>query len=179
MAERACHVVGSATQVGLTQALGATWRITVNEQSEELSPVEIEQAIHGQSTDWYLQKLVFLANDAGWEMGITLLVGGSIVSGILISGKKYFDTFADEFASAWPGEDKEEMRKAFASHGTIYDANEESDQPLPPPQYIHLRSSRVHSPSGNIPSGDGVLWRGKINAVSGFTLGALSSPGGA
>jgi hypothetical protein len=29
MAEKACHVFGSATQVGLTQALGLTWKIEV------------------------------------------------------------------------------------------------------------------------------------------------------
>jgi hypothetical protein len=148
--------------------------IIVNEEESELSPIEIEQGIHGQGIDWYLQKLVSLANEAGLEMGLTLLVGGNIVSGTLISGKKYFETFAAEFSAAWPGEDKETIRTSFASYTSIYDHAERQEE-APPPQYIHLQNTKFHSASGNIPSSGGVLWRGRINAVSGFNLGSLSS----
>jgi hypothetical protein len=145
----------------------------VTEEKEiDLSAVELEQEIHGQSIDWYLQKLVHLANVNGWEFGLTLVLGGSVVSGIVISGKKYFDTFADEISQAWPGDDKEELRSAFASHGEIYDLPE-GEEPRPP-QYIHLKDARISYPNGNIPSSGTVLWRGKINAVSGFNLGMLS-----
>jgi hypothetical protein len=148
----------------------------MSEDMEELSPIEVEQEIHGQSVDWYLQKIVSLANDVGvgLEMGITLVLGGSVISGILISGKKYFDTFASDLSAAWPGANKEEIRKSFASLGAIYDQGDGQEE-LPPPQYIHLSNARIYSPSGSLPTKGGVLWRGKINAVSGFSLGLFAS----
>lgn len=134
--------------------------------------VEIEQAIHGQSTDWFLQKLVSTANNAGLEIGITLYIGSGVISGTLIGGKRYFDKFAEEFSSNWPFEDKEQIREVFASQGETY--NEPVDENSPPPQYIHLMNARLYSQSGCIPGNSGVLWRGKINAISGFNIGLLS-----
>ena len=147
----------------------------MTEVSTEPTAIEIEQGIHGQSVDWYLQELVGLANTSGLEMGLTLNVGGSVVSGTLISGRKYFETFAQQFASAWPGDEetKENIRKSLATHAKIYDSPETED--LPPPQYVHLTNAKVHSPTGSLPTNSGVLWRGKVNAVSGFSLGSLSS----
>ena len=146
----------------------------MTEVSPEPTAIEIEQGIHGQSVDWYLQELVGFANTSGLEMGLTLNVGGSVVSGKLISGRKYFETFAEQFASAWPGdeESRANIYKSLAAHAEIYDSTETED--LPPPQYVHLADARVHSPTGSLPTNSGVLWRGKVNAVSGFSLGSLS-----
>lgn len=141
-------------------------------EAQEPSALGLEHAIHGQSVDWHLQKLVALANESGLEMGLTLVLGGSVVSGTLISGRKYFEAFGKEFADAWNGADPERLRESFASHGEIYDYEDADNVPLP--QYLHLQGARVHFPGGNIPSNRGVLWRGKINAVSGFCLGSLS-----
>jgi hypothetical protein len=145
----------------------------VSKEMNEPSTTDIEQDIHGHSVDWFLQQLVCLTNGAGLEMGITLVLGGSVVSGTLISGKKYFDSFASNFSSMLPnGSKKEEMRQLLASHGNLYD---DEGEHLQLPQYIHLSNARVYSPNGgNIPT-NGMLWRGKINAVSGFNLGVLSS----
>lgn len=145
----------------------------MNDEKDKDSIIEIEQAIHGQGIDWYLQKLVSLANENGLEIGITLIIGGSIVSGTIVSGKKYFETFAAEFSAAWPGDDKESIRESFASFASIYESAD--DKELQPPQYIHLTNARFHAAEGNLPTNGGVLWRGKINAVSGFNLGSLTS----
>ncbi len=71
---------------------------------------------------------------------------------------------------------KEDIRRAFASHASIYDSEDDAQQSSTPPQFIHLIDSRCFSPGGQpLPSNRGVLWRGKVNAVSGFTLGSLSA----
>lgn len=142
------------------------------------SEVEIKQAIEGQSVDWYLQTLVQLCNRTGLEIGITLNIGGSVISGLLIGGKRYFEDFAKEFSDAWDGPDKEDIRAAFAQHGAIYDkpsATDQDEQVSPSVQYIHLANARVFTTNQPLPSNRGVLWRGKINAVSGFWLGQLAS----
>jgi len=145
------------------------------QQETPLTDEELRIAIDGRSTDWFLQKLVSLANTMGLSFGVTLFVEGVMISGMLVSGKRYFEAFADEFSSNYPGDDeaKEEVRGGIASHTAIY-AGDDSDNEPPPPQYIHLVDARCFAPGGQpIPTNRGVLWRGRINAVSGFNLGTL------
>ena len=52
-------------------------------------------------TDWFLQSVVNFANDWGVETGLTLQVGGLLVSGIVISGTKYFDEFSGLYATGF------------------------------------------------------------------------------
>jgi len=149
----------------------------------EKSQVNIKQAIDGQSIDWFLQNLVSLVNTTPLEVGITLNVSGSLISGVLIGGKKYFELFAKEISDNFPIEDgpdglksRELLYDAYAQFGDIYNiSSEDKINKNSPPQYIHLLNSRNYSADGAIPSNLGVLWRGKINAVSGFSLGQLSS----
>lgn len=70
---------------------------------------DVKLAFDGQSVDWYLQKLVATVNTSNVQFGITLFVEGIIVSGQLVSGKQYFEAFAQEFSAAYPG-DAEEKR---------------------------------------------------------------------
>jgi len=141
---------------------------------QEPSELEIKQAIEGQSVDWYLQSLVSICNASDLEIGITLTVGGSIVSGLLIGGRKYFERFAKQFSEAWPGEGKEAIRLALAKSASLYDKSaDDKQEPAAGVQYIHLADARVFHGQQSVAS-TGVLWRGKINAVSGFSLGNLT-----
>ncbi|WP_115515038.1 MULTISPECIES: gas vesicle accessory protein GvpU [Xanthomonas] len=149
-----------------------------DQEDNQPSLEDVKLAFDGQSLDWYLQKLVATVNTSNVQFGITLFVEGIIVSGQLVSGKQYFEAFAQEFSAAYPGdaEEKEDIRHAFASHASIYDSEDDAQQSSRPPQFIHLIESRCFSPGGQpLPSNRGVLWRGKVNAVSGFTLGSLSA----
>jgi hypothetical protein len=147
-----------------------------DEEKKQPSPDETKLALDGRSVDWYLQSLVSLVNKSNIEFGITLFVEGLTISGQVVSGRKYFETFAKEFSGAYPGnaESQENIRQALASRASIYD-HKDSDGTPPPPQFIHLVNCRCFSSGGVLPNNRGVLWRGKINAVSGFSLGSLSS----
>lgn len=130
--------------------------------TEEIHPV----------ADWHLQNLVQLANNAGAEMGITLMVNGTVITGTLIGGKSYFNEFADSFASGWTTLDedaKQAVRDSMARPADDYG----SDKPQGTVSYIHLRNARVQTPTGSMPEG-GFLWRGRLSQVSGFFLGSLS-----
>lgn len=142
------------------------------ENARDLSHIELMQRYEGQSVDWYLQSLVSLVNMSQLEFGITLVVAGGVVSGKLVGGKKYFETFAEDFSGSWPGDAKEEINKAFARNAEIYDTSNDPAG-VPPPQFIHLIDAKIFFSSGSLPTRSGVLWRGRINAVSGFHLGAF------
>ena len=144
--------------------------------SEPLSNEEFELAQDGNSVDWFLQNLVSIANSGSLEFGVTLFTEGLIVSGQLVSGKKYFSTFANEFSDAYPGDDdsKANIKSVFESNGEIYDRGSDAD--VPPPQFIHLINARCFAHNGQpLPNNRGVTWRGRINAVSGFNLGQLDA----
>lgn len=119
--------------------------------------------------DWFLQELVGLANVVGdFELGVTLNVQGSIISGTAISGRRYFEEAAKLFATEDPENHLSNWVKSFTA---IYD---EGEKPAAPPGYIHLMNARVFGTGeGTIPSNDGTLWRGRISAVSGFSFGSL------
>jgi len=138
----------------------------------ELDAFDLEQSIHGQSTDAFLQRLVHLVNTTTIELDVTLTLGGNVITGRLIGGKRYHQEFASVIADAWPTEDSRQgIRDAFSSWAELYEKPEELAQR--PPQYIHLRDAYYVTQDAQFPR-VGMLWRGRINAVSGFALGRFS-----
>lgn len=142
-----------------------------DEDDGELNMFKVSEGV-----DWFLAYLVHWANDIGFEFGITLNVGGALVSGLVISGANYFKEFAANYASGISDPSLSEgLERMFGQFSVIYEIPEE-DQKLkgPPPSFIHLRNAKLYQTSGNpIPSGRGVLWRGKLSDVHGFSLGSL------
>ncbi|KAA3451641.1 hypothetical protein C7I87_06445 [Mesorhizobium sp. SARCC-RB16n] len=127
--------------------------------------------------DWFLQSLVNLVNRTGAQIGITLTVGGTQVSGHLSSGKAYFEEFASVFAQSFERSAPEfaaAMKEVFEEYGQLYDDDKKADQPRDPPNYIHLKNVHIFTgPNSPIPKNDGSWWRGRIREVEGFILGTL------
>lgn len=148
---------------------------TEQEQQVEQAQQEIVNRLNleGASVDWFLQQLVgFVNEDEGNSIGLTLNVEGATISGELIGGRRYFTELAGLLKKAGASKDFSDWIGEFkASY-----RDPEADPVVAPPiiAYVHMREARIFSPSGAIPTGAGVLWRGKINAVSGFSFGTLS-----
>lgn len=139
-----------------------------------MSDNEKKLAIDFGKQDWFLQKLVNIVNGNDVEFGITLNVGGFLVSGLIVSGHKYFENFANEFCLAFNfGEQKDDIFKSFADLGLLYTKEKKDDDP--PPMYIHMKNAKFYNTNGSpIPNNTGIWWRGRVSEVSGFTLGILS-----
>ncbi len=101
------------------------------------------------------------------------------MSGRLVSGKTYFEQFADIFVKGLnaSSEDTEEIRKNYASMGAIFGRkNDDDDTAQPLPQFLHLIDAQYVSPGQlGMPTNAGLVWRGRISSVSGFSLGMLQS----
>jgi hypothetical protein len=127
-------------------------------------------------TDWLLQRFVRLINATSkGEMGVTLLIGGSLISGQLISGRAYIGALAEQFVERLvdPGVG-ESMGEFVRMAGSVYLGSQ--DGSVPDPVFIHLRDAKVFHPSGHsIPTNEGVLWRGRISHIEGFFFGQMSS----
>ncbi|PHX42520.1 gas vesicle protein [Pseudomonas syringae pv. syringae] len=100
----------------------------------------------GKQIDWLLQWLVKFVANTKVEMGVTLSVGGNLVSGHLISHDAYFEQLADDISAPF---------SSFAN------------------------DCRTYSTDGNPICDAGVLWRGRISAVDGFTIGLIAEKPGA
>jgi hypothetical protein len=123
--------------------------------------------------DWHLATLVDMANYNGLRLGIVLSTGGFLVSGRLIGGSEYFDSFSELFVSNFsdlPEEEKNSLQKSMAGSRDIYKSAKG------PPSYIHLKDAQFFAGggSGPLPGNMGVLWRGRLCEVTGFFLGHLS-----
>jgi hypothetical protein len=134
-----------------------------------------------RTVDWFLQALVSIVNDESASIPITLSVGGLLISGEMIGGKTYFDEFARQFKEGFKGISSETaatIEEAFKRLGDVYDPTQKESRAntyIPKPHLVHLRNVQMYHPGGPpLLSEKGVLWRGRLEAVDGFSLGKLS-----
>ncbi|HEV2816149.1 MAG TPA: hypothetical protein VGW40_02860 [Allosphingosinicella sp.] len=136
---------------------------------------------HLDDKDWFLQSLIELA-DIGIELGVTLSAQGMLISGILISGKRYFEQLSEDVKSGTGPNASEKIvsliSRSFKQFVVIYEKPEDAgdDWKAPKPAYVHLRDARFFMPGQPpLPNNKGVLWRGKLNRVTGFVLANLTA----
>lgn len=136
-----------------------------------------------EGSDWFLVFLISYADNYGIEQGIALTVGGSLITGTLISGRTYFEEIAKALergkCQSKNGDDSADLLKTMAeSYGQFsqfYPKLELTEEhPVRQMRYVHLRNARVVSPTGHISPSDSVLWRGKLANVDGFMLGEIT-----
>lgn len=139
-----------------------------NTETIELRPVPQE--------DWFLQNLISNANIGKFTMGITLNVGGLLVSGNLVGGREYFENFGSMFLSKMSNQDDkttEDVESMFREYAEIYDR--EPDQ-ANPPNFVHLKDVEFFGGTReSILGKQSVWWRGRVSEIQGFFLGNLLS----
>lgn len=150
------------------------------DQQPSITDHDVQPAV-----DSFLRALVQLANDSGLSMGLTLFVGGALISGQLVGGLLYFENFGREIENAIRDSSPDVdpagpagIGRAFAQWGEMYrlpaGGEEAAHEPRPEPSFIHLRDARILGPDGRlIPTNGGVWWRGRLTAVDGYSLGVL------
>ena len=122
--------------------------------------------------DWFLAALVQILNSLkGASMGITLHVGGLVVSGQLASGAQYLEETGQTLDKALTGGTSDRLSKLFQrTAGTLYS---EENQTV---GYVHLRNVRFFQPgAGALPLKTQAWWRGRLSHVSGFSIGEMES----
>lgn len=124
--------------------------------------------------DWFLQFLVNLANKNQFQLGITLNIGGFLITGTLVGVKQYFAEFGTDFAASFDaGKSPQDIQTFFKKIGDecACVANREKTES---PSYIHLKDAMFFNTQGTPINGNGgVWWRGRISEVQGFVPGNL------
>lgn len=146
-------------------------------------PQEINHGLEPGTVDLVLQELVriFNSGDSDEGSGITLSVGGILVSGYLIGGAKYIEHFISHVS----GEGTQDTERTQKVAGYLEPLREfyrppqdhsEVDPAWQYPVYIHLKNARFFHPGGPaIPTNKPIWWRGRLSSVDGFSFGVLSA----
>jgi hypothetical protein len=115
-------------------------------------------------SDWVLREIVNLANESHMEMGMTLTTPSGLISGTLISMTSYLDELDKDLGRAMG--DASSLRSLFDG------VREQLPLMKNYPNNLHLKNA-IFFLGGNqrIPGNGGVLWRGKISDVTGYTFG--------
>jgi hypothetical protein len=148
-----------------------------DEQNEGAQEDQASEVIaHLDDKDWFLQQVIATAN-LGLSMGLTITLGGTVISGQLISGRQYFEELSDQIkggSTNMGNETLEMLGDNWKMLTQIYDKPEGAgdDWQPAPAGYIHMRQAKIYTPGQHpLPGGQGLLWRGKVAAVDGFALG--------
>lgn len=123
--------------------------------------------------DYLLEHMVRAADEEDLKLGVTLYVGGTIITGLLVSGDAYLEGCAERFAEA---EGKEQAKQSLVDFMQRTkrgqpDGTAGGDEVTAHTGYIHLAEARAVSADGHVHPG--VWWRGRIDRIDAFHFGML------
>ena len=143
--------------------------------SEDQSSPSKEKGLVLLDSDVFLMTLVHFANHASLKVGITLFIQGTVISGILIGEKAYFEGISNElkatdlFASDAGDDAIDTFINSFQPPTSSSDI--EKENPPLNAQFIHLKNPRIQSGDSFISINREVFWRGRLSRIDGFFLG--------
>jgi hypothetical protein len=133
--------------------------------------------------DSLLEHLIKFANTDALNIGITIFVNGIIVSGTLISSKRYFDGIIHQIyqsnnntTTSDERDPKEAIKETFSFMEDIrskLDRKSIDQISAEEVNYIHLEDAKFYQSGLPITSEDGLFWRGKISSIDGFIFGTF------
>ncbi|MFU1798184.1 gas vesicle accessory protein GvpU [Paenibacillus azoreducens] len=137
--------------------------------SEERKDDATKDVNSKKSKDFLLCSLVSTVNKSPLSLSITLTVGGSVISGKLVSGKEYMESVAARYKSL-DDEIGTILSDTFLYVGDKLYSNPTNEGNVLP-DMIHLNDAVLFQGNARFNLGN---WRGKISAVDGFAMGKPS-----
>lgn len=127
--------------------------------------------IEADEVDRFLSIFINSADKSNGDFSfpIVLNVSGFLVSGLIIGAKEYYETFADTYfqdpsITKYGEKLKKDLSELVSDDGFVSSIDK-----------IHLKDAKFFHPSGKpIPTNMGVLWRGRLSEIAGFSFGSLS-----
>lgn len=119
--------------------------------------------------DIVLELLVTVVNKAEFDIGVTLTVGGLMVSGQLTGRDRYAKRVTQSLRTV-TGSGKPIADAVAEGLFASSDEDDEADDEKPPPLYIHLTDVSISSSAQGHVEFD--AWRGKLASVDGWAFGA-------
>lgn len=126
------------------------------------------------SQDEVLEYLVKILEETDAGISLTISVNGSIISGQMISSKRYFEELSNFYDEKnITADDPSLIEKGLPVLQRVKQfleqkgkSREEQDNP----KYIHLEDVVIYPSNPSQPAG-ATVWRGKLSSVDGFSIG--------
>ncbi|MFP5300086.1 gas vesicle accessory protein GvpU [Cobetia sp. SIMBA_158] len=128
-----------------------------------------------EKNDVLLNLLVKMA-EANVTMSVTLNVNGIVITGNLVSQKRYYEEVISDLRKPFNSTFKEEasgILDSLSMLGDLPNGSSSEEDESAGYEFVHLSGARYFIGDSSIPVG-GVPWRGKMAAIDGFTLGRMS-----
>lgn len=127
---------------------------------------------HPPVYDYHLHVLSNFAQDnPGFSVSVTLDVQGVVISGELVGRNDWFDELDRRY-----GETAGAVTKALKELGQ-WEEDEDSDEPEREDYWIHIKDAHRDSVTARPAEFDGMMWRGKIASIDGWSIGYRSLNG--
>ena len=128
--------------------------------------------------DWYLETVLTFVHGLsdqhrGGFVGLTVISGGAVVSGLAISRAEWIASLAEQYEQAGAGDTATYLEKFFseAHADVVTQAKRRMDAELPvrPRSFLHMKDARIGASDAytQVP-----LWRGALTDISGWSLGS-------
>lgn len=144
------------------------------EQVEAPTEAELEtyaRERNSRQPDTMLAIFVDLANRNGEGVGVTLTVGGSLISGTIVGRVQWIDGIMERYGEQVSG------FRAFREVWTEQVERFDSDEPMAAYEsIIHVKDARWWGgdPDSPLPT-EGAFWRGRLDQIQGWSLGTLGA----
>tara|TARA_B100000929_G_C15389865_1_gene380807 strand:- start:359 stop:772 length:414 start_codon:yes stop_codon:yes gene_type:complete len=128
-----------------------------------------------ESNDFLLSVLVGMA-ESGASMGVTLYVNGAVITGELISQKRYVEEIVSDLRGPMESALKthsSSVLDAISRVGDMPNGSTGEEGEASEYEFVHLSGAQCFSGNNRVPS-NGAPWRGKLAAIDGFMLGRMS-----
>jgi hypothetical protein len=138
-------------------------------------PVRDIQPVEWQ-VDSLLAELVEMANGSDrLSFLVTLAVPGGVITGRLVGVATFYSEFGRYWEDALAGDELgSSIRETYVARGQSL-AELARTSPPELPSFIQLVEARYVTGVGLVPAeGAGLVWRGRLAEVSGFSIGSLS-----
>lgn len=131
-------------------------------------------------TDDVLQFLLWFVDqrEQQGDLSLTVTVGGTLVTGLLIGEQEYFSRVGTMFSRGVPGLSAESRESLDRFWSTWVDRREQSPEDKVRLAFLHLADAHVIVGDGiGVPRPAGVLWRCRLDAVDGYFFEQLGPVG--
>ena len=128
-----------------------------------------------EKNDILLNLLVKIA-ETNASISVTLNVNGTIITGDLISQKRYYEEVVSNIRESFENTFKEEsagILDSLSMFGDFPNGSSCEEDGTAEYAFVHLSGAQFFSGGNRTPS-NGAPWRGKLTAIDGFILGRIS-----
>lgn len=149
--------------------------MSLQNQQSEVADAAVEQLWEDfdvTGRDVILAVLVDSMNRSTGELSITLSVSGNVISGDLIGMKEFFTLCSERVKAAEIQENPDTANEKGSLSTYLKEVIVDPEDIQNPPHYIHLKDARYITSKQSIPN-IGMLWRGRMSEVSGWSLGKI------